>query len=300
MLYIYCFTNKINNKRYIGQTNDIEKRKRGHKSEAFNPKSNSYYLPFHKAIRKYGLENFNFEVIEEINDHFGREYLNEREQYFISYYQSLTSQNGYNIAKGDSGNRQKLSFSEQVKRSKIFNEEEVRDIQKLLLNGYEYFEIKKKYPVLTDSFLSNINLGFNFIRDDLNYPLATLHTKFSKETRENIIQDIQLGMTYKAISDKYGISIGYISMINKGTKWHNSELSYPLCKKGCSNGTWAKNAKYDLIFTNSTHAEIGKKYNKSKSAITALNIGQNRKDDRLKYPLRQNQKENQKIWITLF
>ena len=187
-----------------------------------------------------------------------------------------------------------------MKLSKLFNEEEVRDIQDMLLDGYEYFEIKKKYPILTDSFLSNINLGLNFVRDDLTYPLATLHTKFTKETKENIIRDIQANITYKEISEKYGISTGYISMINKGTKWYNDKLNYPLCKKGCSDGAWSEDAKRDLIFTNLTHVEIGKKYNKQKSTITALNTGRNRKDSRLKYPLRQHQEENKQIWVTLF
>lgn len=301
MLYIYCFINKITGKRYIGQTNNIEKRKRGHKSESFNPKANGYNLPFHCAIRKYGWENFDFVILEEIGDSFGREYLNEREIYFISYYQSLINQNGYNYTEGGAGcAKPKLSFSEQVKLSKLFNEEEVRDIQDMLLDRYEYFEIKKKYPILTDSFLSNINLGLNFVRDDLTYPLATLHTKFTKETKENIIRDIQANITYKEISEKYGISTGYISMINKGTKWYNDKLNYPLCKKGCSDGAWSENAKRDLIFTNLTHIEIGKKYNKQKSTITALNTGRNRKDSRLKYPLRQHQEENKQIWVTLF
>lgn len=301
MLYIYCFINKITGKRYIGQTNNIEKRKRGHKSESFNPKANGYNLPFHCAIRKYGWENFDFVILEEIDDSFGREYLNEREIYFISYYQSLINQNGYNYTEGGAGcAKPKLSFSEQVKLSKLFNEEEVRDIQDMLLDGYEYFEIKKKYPILTDSFLSNINLGLNFVRDDLTYPLATLHTKFTKETKENIIRDIQANITYKEISEKYGISTGYISMINKGTKWYNDKSNYPLCKKGCSDGAWSESAKHDLIFTNLTHIEIGKKYNKQKSTITALNTGRNRKDSRLKYPLRQHQEENQQIWVTLF
>lgn len=301
MLYIYCFINKITGKRYIGQTNNIEKRKRGHKSESFNPKANGYNLPFHCAIRKYGWENFDFVILEEIDDSFGREYLNEREIYFISYYQSLINQNGYNYTEGGAGcAKSKLSFSEQVKLSKLFNEEEIRDIQDMLLDGYEYFEIKKKYPILTDSFLSNINLGLNFVRDDLTYPLTTLHTKFTKETKENIIRDIQANITYKEISEKYGISTGYISMINKGTKWYNDKLNYPLCRKGCSDGAWSEDAKRDLIFTNLTHVEIGKKYNKQKSTITALNTGRNRKDSRLKYPLRQHQEENKQIWVTLF
>ena len=66
MLYIYKFTNKITGKIYIGQTNNIIKRKNGHKSESFNPKANGYSLPFHCAIRTYGWNNFDFEILEEV------------------------------------------------------------------------------------------------------------------------------------------------------------------------------------------------------------------------------------------
>ena len=112
--------------------------------------------------------------------------------------------------------------------------------------------------------------------------------------------DAELLGKIQEISEKYGISTGYISMINKGTKWYNDKLNYPLCRKGCSDGAWSEDAKRDLIFTNLTHVEIGKKYNKQKSTITALNTGRNRKDSRLKYPLRQHQEENKQIWVTLF
>lgn len=301
MLYIYKFTNKENGKTYIGQTNNIEKRKRGHKSESFNPKSSGYNLPFHAAIRKYGWDNFDFEILEEVDDDFGREYLNEREIFFINHYKSLKDQNGYNISEGGQGcNKPKLTFEEQVKLSYIFNVDEVKDIQDMLLDGYEYFEIKKKHPKLSGSFISNINTGLNFKREDLTYPLATLHTKFSKETKEKIISDIKMNRPYEEISKEYGISKGYISMINKGEKWFNQDTVYPLCKKGCSDGAWSHDAKHDLIFSDLTHLEIGNKYSKAKSTITALNTGRNRKDSRFIYPLSKNKEQNQKIWNTLF
>lgn len=291
----------INGKIYIGQTNNLDKRMRGHKSESFNPKSNGYKLPFHNAIRYYGWKNFKCEVVEEIPDEAGRDYLNEREIFFIKYYNSLTTQNGYNVTQGGKGsNRLPLTFEEQVKLSHLFTIEDVKKIQSMLIGGYEYFEIKKLYPQLTDSFLSNINLGLNFKRADLSYPLITLHTKFTKETKEKIIEEIKNNISYKEISKKYDISISYLSMINKGEKWHSDKNIYPLCKKGCSDGAWSKEAKYDLIFTKLSHNDIAQKYQKAKSTITALNTGRNRKDGRLIYPLQSNQKENQKIWNTLF
>ena len=301
MLYIYRFKNTINNKSYIGQTNNIENRKRNHKSAAFNTKSNEYNRPFYKAIRKYGWDAFQFEILEEIPNGFGIDYLNEREISFIDYYKSLVSENGYNIAKGGNGyKREPLSFEEKVKLSKIFTVEQIKEIQSLLSENYAYYEIKSRFPQLTDSFLSNINLGLNFRRDDLTYPLSDFHSKFSKEARLAIKAEIEQGETYEEISKKYGISKAYLSLINKGEKWHDKDKSYPLCLKGCVNGVWSKSAKYDLVFSDLSQEEIAQKYNKTRSTIAALNNGRNRKDSRLVYPLRDNQKKNKEIWTTLF
>lgn len=62
---IYCYTNKINGKKYIGQTIREPERKMAHKHAALKTKSN---MIFHKAIRKYGWENFDYEVLIECNE----------------------------------------------------------------------------------------------------------------------------------------------------------------------------------------------------------------------------------------
>ena len=59
-MVIYKFENKINGKVYIGQTvQKLSKRISSHKY----PSSNKN-LPIDAAIKKYGIENFNFELIE--------------------------------------------------------------------------------------------------------------------------------------------------------------------------------------------------------------------------------------------
>lgn len=59
MFYLYKIENKINGKFYIGKTNNTSKRWKQHCYYSKN-KSN---LLIHKAIRKYGLENFDFIII---------------------------------------------------------------------------------------------------------------------------------------------------------------------------------------------------------------------------------------------
>lgn len=300
MYYIYKYTNKINGKSYIGQTNNIQKRKNGHRSSANNQKDHDYNNAFHLAFRKYGENNFNFEIIEEIDESFGREYLNERERFFINFFQSHVSQNGYNITfGGDGNNKDPKTFQECCACSKILTEEQIRDIQQMLIDGYQYFELKQKYPVLTDSFCSNINNGWNFKRDDLKYPLKTLHTKFSKSTMEAIKNDIKNNIPYSEISKKYGISSGYISEINSGHRWFDAKEFYPLCKKSCTDKQWGINCIKDILFTDLTYEQLGKKYGKSQAAVKAIAAGRNFHNKQLKYSLRVYKRENQEIWNTL-
>jgi group I intron endonuclease len=63
MFYLYKIINKINEKFYIGKTNNIFKRWEQHK---YDSKNNSKLL-IHKAIRKYGIENFEFIVLNKFD-----------------------------------------------------------------------------------------------------------------------------------------------------------------------------------------------------------------------------------------
>ena len=73
---IYKITNIINNKCYIGKSKDIENRWQYHKDYKNNARE--YNKPLYKALRKYGVENFNFEIVEELNDY---SISDEREKY---------------------------------------------------------------------------------------------------------------------------------------------------------------------------------------------------------------------------
>lgn len=92
-MYIYQITNLINNKIYIGQTNNIKKRWSNHKN------SNDPNMVIARAIRKYGKENFKFEVLLK---NLSPEEANQKEIELIKEKESLIP-NGYNVASG--GNR---------------------------------------------------------------------------------------------------------------------------------------------------------------------------------------------------
>ena len=90
MVGIYKFINKINGKLYIGQSKNLNCRKKQHFKNAFNPNNRDYDCLFHRAIRKYGIDNFDFQILEECSI----EELNDREIYWIEKYDSYYK--GYN------------------------------------------------------------------------------------------------------------------------------------------------------------------------------------------------------------
>ena len=95
MVGIYKMTNKINGKVYIGQSIDINKRIKEHFWKATNEKDVSYNSAIHQAIRKYGAENFDWEILEECN----ADVIDEKEVQYIQKFNSLVP-NGYNILTG--------------------------------------------------------------------------------------------------------------------------------------------------------------------------------------------------------
>ena len=88
-MWIYKITNIQNNKVYIGQTiRPIEQRFKRHLNDALN---NILDTHFARAIRKYGKESF---IIEQIDTAQTQDELNQKEQYWIRYYNSVKE--GYN------------------------------------------------------------------------------------------------------------------------------------------------------------------------------------------------------------
>lgn len=91
---IYLITNLITNKYYVGQSIDVETRWKQHLTTSKNPKENAL---LYQAIRQYGKENFSCILLEECP----KEKLDEREIYWINYYDSFN--NGYNMTHGGQG-----------------------------------------------------------------------------------------------------------------------------------------------------------------------------------------------------
>lgn len=74
---IYKITNCVNNKIYIGQARNISRRIYEHIRSTISKQKSDYNYPLHRAFRKYGLDNFDIEVLERCS----AEDLDQREQY---------------------------------------------------------------------------------------------------------------------------------------------------------------------------------------------------------------------------
>lgn len=96
---IYKHTNTLNNKVYIGQTCEYRPSQRWGSGTAYFGKGK--LTPFAKAIIKYGWINFRHEILEKNIE--SQILANEREKYWIHYYQSDKKEFGYNSTEGGTG-----------------------------------------------------------------------------------------------------------------------------------------------------------------------------------------------------
>lgn len=97
MIGIYKIENKVNGKVYVGQSINIEQRWAGHRSMLRHNHHENQHLQ--NAWNKYGENNFQFLVVEECS----KKLLNNREKYWINYYESYNDKNGYNISMEENG-----------------------------------------------------------------------------------------------------------------------------------------------------------------------------------------------------
>lgn len=116
MWVIYCHLNKINGKRYIGLSKDINKRWREGKGY-----SKRHHKVFAAAIQKYGWDNFEHIILEDNLQTIDK--ANEREKYWIAYYHSYLGDpecNGYNgTVGGDGSNGHIISEEERERRRQL-------------------------------------------------------------------------------------------------------------------------------------------------------------------------------------
>ena len=188
--FIYKVTNTINGKYYIGQTiQNVKERFYQHCATKCSKAVSN--MAIHRAIKKYGKSNFTVEVIEEIDS----ANLNDRERYWIKYYNSYN--NGYNSTKGGQDG------------CKSFKDLDVESIIK------EYNTGKSLRTLGTIFKVDKQTIKDLLIRH--NVELRTTRTyKLSQKDRDKVLEDFASGLSRKEIMIKWNISKSYLSQLING------------------------------------------------------------------------------------
>lgn len=144
MIGIYKYQNKINGHCYIGQSINLESRKRDHKYAAYNKKAKDYNSQFHQAVRKYGgFESFEYEVIATLTpDEYTKENLDNLEKFFINYYDSY--KNGYNATPGGDGSGMEGKKGSKNGRA-LLTEEDVEYIRECYNSHIKFNVVYEEY-----------------------------------------------------------------------------------------------------------------------------------------------------------
>lgn len=229
---IYKIENKLNHHIYIGQSLNIEIRLKNHKSGTKQVVD--------KAIQKYGVENFTFEIIEECLP----SELNEREIYWINYYNSYND--GYNCTLG--GNQ--VSIPQKLDQNKIIKI--IWLLQNTILTNKE---IAKLYFV-SENMISGINTGYYWKQENLSYPIrkpvikekkSQSNNKYpDKEELEQIIKKYNGNFT--KIGELFGVTDNAVRKVCKkyGLPYHSSDYKKKKIKQNTISNKSIKIAQYDL------------------------------------------------------
>lgn len=261
MGYIYKITNILNNKNYIGQTSikNPFNRWKQHYEEAFF-KNNSLYL--YSAMRKYGIENFIFQIIESNID---KNKIDERERHWINFYNSF--ENGYNLTLG--GKQSHYS---------ILTEKQVKEIQNRIITTTDTFELISTIYKVSASLISDINNGDTWFSSDLNYPLRKTNKKnFTYQEIQDIYTRLRNGETAVSIGRIYEVSNVTISNINNGLIYKDEKEVYPIYKADNSakhlTKTQVKNIIQELLTTKDNYSVIANRLNVGRKTVSNINLG---------------------------
>ena len=193
--YIYIIRNLINNKIYVGQT-ILDSKVRWQRHCSFGTHNQSELnMVIKRALMKYGKENFEFKVIETI-ENCTQEILNQKEIYYIEQYKSFKE--GYNSTAGGQGKYKDLKIKE----------DEYSTIIDLFNLGCSLRMIAEEYNV--DKATIKHILEINNVKTK-----RTRTYKYTSEERQHMLEDAEkYGRKY--VYEKYGVSHSYLSQLISG------------------------------------------------------------------------------------
>ena len=217
---IYIIKNDVNSKVYIGQAIDSKRRFQSHCKPSSVILNNSLIS---KAIQKYGKQHFYYEILESQIKNY-----NEREKYWIKYYNSLNPF-GYNILEG--GDEAPL-MPGCLHPESCLSIQDVEDLTFELQNtDISFIELAKKYGFKSNTSISEFNKGKTYFRENIVYPIRPNphNGKLSNKDVDEIIELLKFTYrSFESIGVQYGVEGRAISRINRGIFHLRNNEQYPI------------------------------------------------------------------------
>ena len=208
---IYKIINTVNNKIYIGQTNDISARWYNHIYELNGNKHPNAHLQ--NAWNRYGEDKFVFEIMYECDDN---DDLNKIEKESILQYNSNNDLYGYNLTSGGEGYRlkqetkDKLSISKRGQKASLSAE----DVHKIKMAMYCFMDRNEIANIFNANkkVLTSIAMGktYNYILPELNDEIHNLKQKMIDVRNDYILKLYDNGHSIKNIVDLTGYTASVV------------------------------------------------------------------------------------------
>jgi|LakMenEpi03Aug12_release.lakeMendotaPanAssembly.Ray.scaffolds.fasta_scaffold00065_149 group I intron endonuclease len=205
-------TNKINGKQYIGYTTKtLEERKKAHLCKANSPSNKHYFYLFKQAIRKYGIDNFDWEVLETCNS---IKECCDKEIYYINNHNTI-SPNGYNLTEGGNGGipseETKLKISKSLKtywhNNKNLNNMVKATTENRSAWAKKSWQIKKQKGYVRPSYTH---------KEDSKNKMSLTKNELNKIKWFNVYTLETLELSLTDMSKKTGLSIGAFNHLKQG------------------------------------------------------------------------------------
>jgi len=191
---IYRIENKVNNKVYIGQSVDIEHRKRWHFNALRRGKHWNKHLQ--NAWNKYGMEKFDFTIIETCST----SQLDDKEIYWISHYNSMDS--GYNESVGgrhtefSDNTKSKISIACSKDKNGFYGKHHTGESKKIMSAIKKEQYIGEKHPRSTIT----TEIALEIIRLLKQNKYTTQQVADIVGTSYHVVKCIRSGDTWKHLS----------------------------------------------------------------------------------------------------
>lgn len=196
MFYIYTIHNVLNNKIYVGKTNNPHRRWQRH-IYAANGQASEKMLYVHRAIAKYGSDNFVFSIFQQFES---EKTAFAAEQYWIKNFNSRDLKCGYNLTDGGEGSSGRIVSPE----TRLKMSENHKGNKNYLFGKTISKEVREKF--------SKAKIGKVTGENNPN-------SKLIKENISDIKELRKTGKTLKEIAKIYNVSTTTISDICNNKIW---------------------------------------------------------------------------------